>query len=240
MASTSRLATRWAFGRRTMRIPERRQNRAVSSRRGLTQPRGPASTRMAGSSVTAARNATPTPIAARHTDRGEHSHLGEADPEEGDAHRGGGCGDHLSDRDHRLLHRVVEIRPLSQIVVIAADEKDRIIRSRAGDHGAEEDDGLVRDAQPEELGDSCHQGLRGHQGRPDRRQRQQHGDRVAVHHQQNEQHQDGDRELDRQAVLFARDGEIGDGGRGSGDVHGQWAVAATLCLTTSATRLKDS
>ncbi len=46
-----------------MRIPERRQNRAVSSRRGLTQPRGPASATIAGSRVTAARNATPIPIA---------------------------------------------------------------------------------------------------------------------------------------------------------------------------------
>ena len=63
MIKTSTLATRWTFGRRTMRIPERRQNRAVSSRRGLTQPRGPARTRMAGNNVNAARNATPIPIA---------------------------------------------------------------------------------------------------------------------------------------------------------------------------------
>ena len=41
----------------------RRQNRAVNSRRGLTQPRGPASTRIAGSRVTPARYATPIPIA---------------------------------------------------------------------------------------------------------------------------------------------------------------------------------
>lgn len=47
-----------------MRIPDLRQNRVVSSRRGLTQPRGPASTRIAGSSVTPARNATAMPIAA--------------------------------------------------------------------------------------------------------------------------------------------------------------------------------
>ena len=46
-----------------MRMPERRQNRAVSSRRGLTQPRGPASVKIAGSKVSAARNATPIPIA---------------------------------------------------------------------------------------------------------------------------------------------------------------------------------
>lgn len=44
-------------------MPDRRQNRAVSSRRGLTQPRGPASTRIAGSKVSAARKATPIPIA---------------------------------------------------------------------------------------------------------------------------------------------------------------------------------
>ncbi len=46
-----------------MRMPERRQSRAVSSRRGLTQPRGPAIARIAGSNVTAARKATPIPIA---------------------------------------------------------------------------------------------------------------------------------------------------------------------------------
>ena len=46
-----------------MRIAERRQKRVVSSRRGLIQPRRPASTMMAGSSVTAARNATVTAIA---------------------------------------------------------------------------------------------------------------------------------------------------------------------------------
>ncbi len=46
-----------------MRMPERLQNRAVSSRRGLTQPRGPASTSIAGSRVTPARYATPMPIA---------------------------------------------------------------------------------------------------------------------------------------------------------------------------------
>lgn len=47
-----------------MRMPDRRQNRAVSSRRGLIQPRGPASTRIAGSRVVPARYATPIPIAA--------------------------------------------------------------------------------------------------------------------------------------------------------------------------------
>src|SRR5574337_672478 len=63
MINTSTLATRWALGRRTMRMPERRQKRAVNSRLGLTTPRGPASTRIAGRNVTAARNATPIPIA---------------------------------------------------------------------------------------------------------------------------------------------------------------------------------
>lgn len=46
-----------------MRMPDLRQNRAVISRRGETQPRRPASTMMAGSKVTAARNATPMAIA---------------------------------------------------------------------------------------------------------------------------------------------------------------------------------
>ena len=47
-----------------MRTPERRQNRPVSSRRGATHPRRPASTRTAGSIVTAATNATATETAS--------------------------------------------------------------------------------------------------------------------------------------------------------------------------------
>ena len=128
------------------------------------------------------------------------------------------------------LDRVIEIRALPQIVVIAADEEDGVIRSGAGDDRAQKDDGLVRNTQPEELGDAGHHGLRDHQGRPDRHQRQQHGDRVAVDQQQHEEHQDGDRDLDGQAVVFARDGEVGDGGRGPGDVHGEWAVGAGRCV----------
>src|SRR3954466_14453034 len=63
IASTIRLATRWALGLRTIRIPERRQNRLVMSRRGLIQPRGPAIAMMAGSRVTAAMHATAIEIA---------------------------------------------------------------------------------------------------------------------------------------------------------------------------------
>ena len=44
-------------------MPERRQKPAVSSRRGAIQPHRPMTTRMAGRSVSAARNATPTPTA---------------------------------------------------------------------------------------------------------------------------------------------------------------------------------
>ena len=62
MASTIKLATRWVLGRRTMRIPERRQKRWVRSLRGLIQPRRPASTRTAGRKLTAAKNATTTEI----------------------------------------------------------------------------------------------------------------------------------------------------------------------------------
>jgi|SRR6185369_16229743 len=63
MISRVKLATRWALGLRTIRIPERRQNLLVRSRRGLIQPRGPASEMMAGSSVTAAMHATAIEIA---------------------------------------------------------------------------------------------------------------------------------------------------------------------------------
>src|SRR5262245_16918240 len=58
MMSAIKLATRWVIGRRTMRIPERRQKRLVRPRRGLIQPRGPASTSIAGRRVTAAMHAT--------------------------------------------------------------------------------------------------------------------------------------------------------------------------------------
>ena len=44
-------------------MPDRRHHSAVNSRRGVIQPRGPASTMMAGNSVIAARKATPTPTA---------------------------------------------------------------------------------------------------------------------------------------------------------------------------------
>jgi len=57
------LATKWTLGRRTMRMPERRQKRVVSSRLGLIQPRRPMSTRIAGRMVTAATNATKIAIA---------------------------------------------------------------------------------------------------------------------------------------------------------------------------------
>ncbi len=56
--SMVRLTTRCALGRRTMWIAERCHSRSVSGRRGAIHPRRPASTRTAGNSVTAARNAT--------------------------------------------------------------------------------------------------------------------------------------------------------------------------------------
>ena len=186
-----------------MRMPERRQNRAVSSRRGLTQPRGPASTRIAGSKVTPARYATPIPIADDTPTVVNTPILAKLSQQKSDSHRGGGRGDHLSDRDHRRLDRLIEIRTRPQIVVIAADEEDRVIRSGAGDDRAQEDDGLVRHARAGQFRVAGHHGLRDHQRRPDRRQWQQHGDRVAVHQQQHGEHQDGDRDLDRHAIVFA-------------------------------------
>ena len=120
------------------------------------------------------------PNRRRHSDRFEHSHSSEADEEESDSHRGGGCGDHFPDGDHCLLDRLVEIRTRPQIVVIAADEKDRVIRSRAGHDRTQKYDGLVRDARVGQLRVARHHRLCDHQGQPDRYQRQQHGDRTAV------------------------------------------------------------
>ena len=170
----------------------------------------------------------PDPDRARHTGRGEHAHPGEADAEEGDSDRGGGCGDHLADRDQRPPDCVVEICALPQIVVVAADQEDGVIRSGARDDRAQKDGRLVRHTQPEEFRDPGHHGLCDDQGRPDRRQRQQHGDRIAVHQQQDEEHKDADRDLDGQAVLFAGHRQVGDRRRGPGDMHGEWAVGRVV------------
>ena len=92
-----------------------------------------------------------------------------------------------------------------------------------------------------QLGVAGHHCLRDHQRRPDRHQRQQHRDRAAVDQQQHGEDQDGDRDLDGQAILLAGDGEVRDGGRRTGDVDGEWAARlATLCSTMSATRLNES
>ena len=50
--------------------------------------------------------------------------------------------------------------------MIAADEKDGVIRSRAGDHPAEENNGLGRNREAQ-LGDSGQNGLRNRQGEAD-------------------------------------------------------------------------
>ena len=42
----------------------------------------------------------------------------------------------------------------------------------------------------------------------------QHGDGVAVHHQQHDQHRDADRDLDRHSVALACHGQVGDGDPG--------------------------
>ena len=116
-----------------------------------------------------------------------------------------------------FLTALIRIRTLPQIVVIAADEEDGVIRSRAGHHPAQEDDGLVRDTQAE-WAETSHDGLRHHQRDADRDQRQQHGDHVPVDDQQDDEQQDGDRELDPNPVVLTGGVEVGDGDRGSGDV----------------------
>src|ERR1700692_4144889 len=55
--NSDNLISRWALGRRTIGTAYRCHSRLVSPRRGITHPRRPVSTRMAGNSVTAARNA---------------------------------------------------------------------------------------------------------------------------------------------------------------------------------------
>src|SRR5271167_2184341 len=55
--NTDKLISRCALGRRTIWTADRCHSRLVSPRRGITHPRRPVSTRMAGNSVTAARNA---------------------------------------------------------------------------------------------------------------------------------------------------------------------------------------
>ena len=156
-----------------------------------------------------------------HPDGGEHPHLGEADREERDSDGGGRGGDHLAHRGQCLPDRVGGAFPAAHIVVVAADQEYRVIRSRTGDHRAQQDDGLVGHTEAGELGETGNRRLGDHQGDPDPGQRQQHGDRVAVHHQQYDEHQHGDRDLDRPAVPFAGDGQVGHRGRRSSQVYVQ-------------------
>jgi hypothetical protein len=58
------------------------------------------------------------------------------------------------------------------------------------------------------IGTPSYHGLCDHQGYPDRYQRQQHGDRVAVNHQQDGEHQDGNRKLNQNPIPFSRDSEL--------------------------------
>ena len=102
--------------------------------------------------------------------------------------------------------------------MIAANEKDGVIRSGAGHDCAQKYDGLIRDARASQLRVARHHRLCDHQGQPDRYQRQQHGDRAAVNHQQDDEHQNGDSQLDRKPVPITRDGEVGDGCSGPGEV----------------------
>ena len=69
-----------------------------------------------------------------------------------------------------------------------------------------------------QLGVARHQRLCDHQGQPDRDQRQQHRDGAAVNQQQDDEHQNPDRQLDRKPIVIARDREVGDGCRGAGEV----------------------
>src|SRR6202022_5187647 len=62
--NTDKLISRCALGRRTIWTDDGCHSRLVSPRRGVTHPRRPASTRMAGNSVTAARNAIPIETAS--------------------------------------------------------------------------------------------------------------------------------------------------------------------------------
>ena len=97
------------------------------------------------------------------TDRLEDTHSGEADHQEGDADGAGRCGDHLADREQRLLERRLVVLAQAQIVVIAADQEDGIIRSGAGHDRAQKDDGLVGDAGAGQRGVGGHHRLGNHQ-----------------------------------------------------------------------------
>ncbi len=114
-------------------------------------------------------------------------------------------------------HRLIGILAEPHVVVIAADEEDRVIRSRAGDHAAEKHDRLVGNAEAQ-LGDARYRRLRSHQGDADRDERQQHGDRVSVDDQQDGEQHHCDREFDPKPIPITDVGEVGDGGRGSSQV----------------------
>ena len=62
--------------------------------------------------------------------------------------------DHLPHRGQRVPHRVVGVLTEPHVVVIPADQEDRVIRSGTGDDRAEQDDGLIGDTQTAELGEA--------------------------------------------------------------------------------------
>ena len=101
--------------------------------------------------------------------------------------------------------------------MVAADEEDRVVGARAGEHRGKQHDRLVRHAQPEgaQAGDDA---LGGRQRHPDRDQRQHHGERIAIDHQQDRQQGDDGGDFDGDPVAIADVLNIVEGARGAGGV----------------------
>lgn len=104
--------------------------------------------------------------------------------------------------------------------MISTNQKYRVIRSRTDHHPAHKNNALVSNTEARQAG-YCNEALCNHHGHANCYQWQHHGDRIPVDDQQNDQQQDRDRKLDATAVPLPGEVQIGDGGRGPGQVSRQ-------------------
>ena len=99
---------------------------------------------MAGRSVTAATNPTPIPSANAGPIVENTSNWVNIIPTKVTATVAADAAITLPMDAQSALYRFIRIHPLPYVVVVAADQKDGVIHSCAGDHSAQEDQSLGR------------------------------------------------------------------------------------------------
>ena len=101
--------------------------------------------------------------------------------------------------------------------MVPADQEHRVVNAGSKHHGGHQHDRLVGDAQPQRA-QACDYSLSRQQRNTNSDQRQQHGQHVAVDHQQNhQQHDDGD-DLNGDLVALADVVKVVEGARRPGGV----------------------